>query len=458
MILKTHKKRQKVSLSFIICHLSFCVALILLLAACAGHDEDGTSLPSDDMAVSFTTTLDGDDGWADPVEARATRATTGPINSLEDLKALTYGFGVFAYSTNTTLWADAISGKAVNDANYPIPDFMLNQSVIWDVLSDRTTSDWTYEPLKYWPNSTNNATPRYISFFAYSPWTYSNENGDMTEGIVKMTNSTDKSPHVEFVQAASPSLQTDLLWANFTNATRNGNGLIVVDNNGSKTYQRVPLSFKHALACVEVYVQRIYDEPTYSGNHPEQEKHTKLFISKLKLQNTVAIINSGKLNLSTGSWDSDSGDSNDMTFDVSAINDAISSSDMTEKWPLTGYGTDQELRPLFKERRPLMLIPQELTLTPTLTYTMLTQDNSLELSTITDSEGNKYARIDHEMEGNPVRLTLQSGKKYRLVLHIGVETVRFEVESVEDWDFPMRFNPESVGDYQEEEKERTINE
>ena len=273
-----------------------------------------------------------------------------------------------------------------------------------------------------------------------------------------MTNSTDKSPHVEFVQAASPSLQTDLLWANFTNATRNGNGLIVVDNNGSKTYQRVPLSFNHALACVEVYVQRIYDEPTYSGNHPEQEKHTKLFISKLKLQNTVAIINSGKLNLSTGSWDSDSGDSNDMTFDVSAINDAISSSDMTEKWPLTGYGTDQELRPLFKERRPLMLIPQELTLTPTLTYTMLTQDNSLELSTITDSEGNKYARIDHEMEGNPVRLTLQSGKKYRLVLHIGVETVRFEVESVEDWDFPMRFNPESVGDYQEEEKERTINE
>ena len=133
-----------------------------------------------------------------------------------------------------------------------------------------------------------------------------------------------------------------------------------------------------------------------------------------------------------------------MTFAAAVLNDAVSSSDMLEKWALSGYGADQELRPLFKNGNPLMLMPQELTLTPTLKYTMLTQDNNLELSTVTDSEGNKYARIDHETAGNQINLTLQGGKKYRLVLHIGVETVRFEVVSVTDWDFPMRFNP-SIG-------------
>ena len=435
------------------------LSVLLTLTGCKSETPD-EPLSFSDAVVEFSTGMsDGDELWSElPETARSTRAI-GPINSLADLKALTDGFGVFAYFTDATIWTDAISGKAVGDASYPKPDFMFNQPVVWNLLNDNITYDWTYSPPKYWPNSSDNVTPRRISFFAYAPWTYSHDDGttDETEGIVKMTNATDKSPHIDFVQPASPTLQTDLLWASCADATRNGRGLVVLNDNGH-TYQKVPLTFKHALACVEIYVQRMYDEPTYSGKHPEQEEHTKLFISKLKLQNTTNITNSGTLNLSTGNWDSTPGSEDNMTFAEALLNDAISSSYMTEKWPLSNYGVDQELRPLFKSGRPLMIMPQDLTLTPTMTYTMLTQDNSLELSALTDSEGNKYARIDHETTGNQISLTLQGGKKYWLVLHIGVETVRFEVVSVVDWDFPMRFNPETVDNYKDEVKERTISE
>ena len=44
------------------------------------------------------------------------------------------------------------------------------------------------------------------------------------------------------------------------------------------------------------------------------------------------------------------------------------------------------------------------------------------------------------------------------MLHIGVETVRFEVVSVTDWDFPMRFNPSIGSDFHQEEQSHTINE
>lgn len=435
------------------------LSVLLTLTGC--KSETPSETPSfSDAVVEFSTGMsDGDELWSElPEPATSTRAA-GPINSLADLKALTDGFGVFAYFTDTKTWAEAISGKLVGDVTYPIPDFMFNQPVTWNLLNDNTTYDWAYSPPKYWPNSSYNATPRRISFFAYAPWTYSNDDGTTgeTAGIVRMTSATNKSPHIDFVQPASPTLQSDLLWASCADATRNGQGLVAL-NGGSYTYQKVPLRFKHALACVEVYVQRIYDEPTYGGNHPEQEKHTKLFISKLKLQNTTNIKNSGTLNLSTGDWDTTPGSDDNLTFAEAVLNNAISSSNMTEKWPLSDYGVDQELRPLFHSGRPMMLMPQDLTLTPTMTYTMLTQDNSLELSTLTDSEGNKYARIDHEKTGNQISITLQSGKKYRLVLHIGVETVRFEVASVVDWDFPMRFNPETVDNYKDETTDRTINE
>ena len=68
------------------------------LCACAGSDDEGASTPSagQQVPVSFTTSVSttaADDGDA----GRVTRATTGLIASLDDLKEL--GFGVFAYRT-----------------------------------------------------------------------------------------------------------------------------------------------------------------------------------------------------------------------------------------------------------------------------------------------------------------------------------------------------------------------
>lgn len=74
---------------------------------------------------------------------------------------------------------------------------------------------------------------------------------------------------------------------------------------------------------------------------------------------------------------------------------------------------------------------------------------------ITDSKGTPYSRIlHHDVQSEPSTVTiasaspvnLEAGKRYTLVCYIGVEHVAFQVVSVEDWDFPLRFAP-SVTDF-----------
>ena len=89
------------------------LSVLLTLTGCKSETPD-EPLSFSDAVVEFSTGMsDGDELWSElPETARSTRAI-GPINSLADLKALTDGFGVFAYFTDATIWTDAISGKAV---------------------------------------------------------------------------------------------------------------------------------------------------------------------------------------------------------------------------------------------------------------------------------------------------------------------------------------------------------
>jgi hypothetical protein len=44
-----------------------------------------------------------------------------------------------------------------------------------------------------------------------------------------------------------------------------------------------------------------------------------------------------------------------------------------------------------------------------------------------------------------------------LLIHVGVETVEFEVISIEDWDFPIRYTTD-VDDTEDETIEKIVNE
>ncbi len=77
------------------------------------------------------------------------------------------GFGVFAYYT---------AGQKY-DTN-ATPNFMYNQKVVTDenpaAITTKAASEWTYEPVKYWPNEFGDAAISddidYVSFFSYAPW------------------------------------------------------------------------------------------------------------------------------------------------------------------------------------------------------------------------------------------------------------------------------------------------
>ncbi len=491
--------------------------MAMLLAACSASDEDNMALfVEDPVAVTFSTDLTNE----------STRATTGMINNLDALTNVGEGFGVFAYLTDAANWESTLS--ADDDLSDFSNFFMQNQQVTWnnqwkeDELDANGLEvwhkDWVYSPLKYWPNYTNNVDssdgndtpgPRYISFFAYAPWADATTNP--TEGVINYTRSEDRMPHVIYKIGAADQ-QVDLLWANAIDAKRNGNGLITVNtaSNPAVTtleYQKVPLNFHHALSAIDIYVQRVYDEPAYTGKIPNVLLYPTLYISKLELKSEAladdgknALQKSGKLSLIDGTWEDDDTwkESEDgpvtITYDESVINDTIRGTANTSdefirdveldkwKWILdtkdpettdddewvdataiseeelvaeptrwkSAYGVSEDERNLIKNSMTQVLIPRKVTLIPTLTYSMVVRDDALRVNYLTDSEGHKYTRIINEVEGNSVTLDLVAGKRYTLLIRIGVEHISFELLSVVDWDFPMRFDPNVVTDFQGE--------
>lgn len=452
------------------------VALMLsavMAVSCGGKDEiDPTPVPvPENSVVGFATGL-------------GTRVTTGAINTTDDLKASSDGFGVFAYLTDDK----TLAGKFDSDNNgtYVYDDFtdyfMYNQQVTWRWAdTEMTTKDWMYDPVKYWPNSTDNATARYISFFAYAP----HSAAGAEYGVVNFTRSVDRSPHVIY-KIGDGTQQTDLLYANAIDQTRNGQGLIT---DATPTYQKVNLQFHHALAALDIFVQRVYDEPAYTGKTPASEANTKLFVSKLDLfsAGVASTVNplqkGGRLDLRTGEWSSGTAESgtawsssataadNDVTITysetmfqdiirgtaVEGTTDAqkllIADSEL-DKWGKDTenhiFGVNEQERYLIKDDMPQMFLPGKVTLIPTLTYSMVTRDDDLTNNYLEDTDGHRYSRILNIVTGNSITLDLVAGKRYTVLLRIYAEHIDFLLVSVTDWDFPMRFDPSVVSGFTEE--------
>lgn len=417
---------------------------------------------------------------------------------------------------------------------------MQNQQVTWGVqwvddkgdtnpANDENKYDWVYYPLKYWPNYTdnNNTTPgaRYVSFFAYAPW--ADASASPEAGVINYVRDGDRLPHVIY-KLGAPNQQVDLLWAKAVDTKRNGQGLITVGRNEKNTedsllFQKVPLEFHHALSAIDIYVQRVYDEPAYTGKIPNAVLYPILYVSKLELKSTTKdtdgknmLQTSGRLNLETGEWtdysDTWSGETPanawttgdvTLTYDETMFNDTIRGTTSTDtdvisdieldkwKWVLDtkntastaddewvdattipeseltdlananrwkdAYGVSEVERNLIKNTMTQVLIPRKVTLIPTLTYSMVVRDDALRVDYLTDSEGHKYTRIINEVPGNSVTLDLVA-KRYTLLIRIGVEHISFELVSVVDWDFPMRFTPDVVRGFEEDEIGHILNE
>jgi len=105
--------------------------LSLCLAACGDSAASGGDESSVPVPIGFSSDVP-------PQEKEQTRATTDAISSMY----------VFASYTQAADWKTT-----------DVPNFMYKQ------LMENSSGSWTYSPLKYWPN----ATDEKISFFAYTP-------------------------------------------------------------------------------------------------------------------------------------------------------------------------------------------------------------------------------------------------------------------------------------------------
>lgn len=459
--------------------------LIALLALCSCSEQpadEAAPTPVSDAPVTFG------------IKAVDTRSGHQGEMNLDVLKATGVGFGVYGYYTGTDTWATAATGSTV-------PDFMYNQYVEcndvptgeYDLAGNAlSVEQWTYDPVKYWPNGEGTAndetgtglTPHHVSFFAYAPHVdlditdlsvKNDPTTDPTSGIIAINGSAMpakgglRAPTVDY-KLSTTSANVDLLWATPQK-----------DLAKQKVAERVDFTFHHALASLCVMVQRVYDEPLPgTGLHPDNDADTKLFVSSLTLSGRFHT--EGRLRLDDGTWT----DLSDATFSPSAqptaafsfgsndINTLISGTLSAEtsiiqdaeldkwgrKWTDNGGaltldengsilpGVTEEPRLLHRNTSGILFIPQSgVSLTPTLTYSFVTRDDALELDYLEDSgigfdrpTVHRYSRITMNATGDPIDLgTLEGGKRYVLLCLIGVEHVSFQVVSVEDWDFPMRY-------------------
>ena len=160
---------------------------VLLLAGCSQNEITEIS-PEANPAVGFSV-----------FTGTQTKGTITDNTGTTGIQ--TTGFGVLAYYTGTD---DFGSGSHAS----PTPNFMWNQKV------EYKSSAWSYTPLKYWPNTTDEK----ISFFAYAPYADTQSAASSSNGIELTAATASGYPKITFHwNTTTPSAGVDLV---ATNAAR----------------------------------------------------------------------------------------------------------------------------------------------------------------------------------------------------------------------------------------------
>lgn len=281
-----------------------------LFAACSNDDgavagpQQEAQQTAGEVAVAF-------DSY---VNRATTRAGKVGAQDLDAIKAEKVGFGVFAYYTNADNYDQSFT-----------PNFMYNQQVTFSGTGD--AAKWSYTPIKYWPNEYGTGAlsedADKVSFFAYAPYvsvnpasgkvidkstgtgsTYTEDNGDITSGIVGMkNNSATGDPMVKYISSFYTNQQVDLTWGTVGNAdvtwyqkkvnATPANTTQTIDaykpwlnvqhpkeTSNASTDNRVKFNFNHALAALNVTV----DTKTNGTTAVAPETDTKVYIRSVTFE------------------------------------------------------------------------------------------------------------------------------------------------------------------------------
>lgn len=346
------------------------MAVAAMAVSCSS--DDVVQQVQQDNAIQFGTYLGN---------AAQSRATIADIDALKET-----GFGVTAYYTGQTAWADYTPGTNGN--------FMSNQSVTWD-----DATEWTYTPLKYWPNNPDDK----VSFFAYAPYTDENRN----------VSASAASKDITFTVNEAVLKQTDLLCA-----------APLLNQTKPSIASKLQFDFKHVLSAIGLQVEALVDEVNTeadgdtddetAANGTTLDANTNITVNSVKI--VGSFYPSGVLNPLTSVWTPAAAAERTYTFDKTAddveLVEAVANNVTTTKQQLS------------KEDAYLMVIPQEnIVLTVTVDYTVTTTDN-------VNAENTSV--VNNVITTTLPAVALEQGYKYDLCLHIGMTSVELDA-TVSDW-------------------------
>ena len=383
------------------------------------------------------------------------------------------GFGVFGYYTNSDLYvADAYQ-----------PNFMYNQRV-YNTSTTQGTLTWEYSPVKYWPNefgagAVSDEIDR-VSFFAYAPYVsvtastgvvknnsassviasslsdtqyYTEDNGDATTGIIGLSRNTAMSdPYVKYVASLDPTSCVDLCYG-VAGATVSREGLTdltagsnFIDVTKPDTESKLTFDFKHALAQLNVQIDAAVDalDPgTPLGTE------TRIYVRSIEFE---GLTDKGMLNLRDHGWyDITTGqaglDGTLVLYDgrsdgreavMAAVNEknAYLNTDLVQTDAYTQPGVTQDAVNLFANAAalttPIYVIPTGQELRVTIVYDVETQDENLPgyLSGSTTHGSSVQNAITQTVSSG---FKLSAGYSYTLKLHLGMNSVKFDVNEITDW-------------------------
>lgn len=438
-------------------------AAAMMFAAC----QDDVSQPltpdmsSDRAAVAGATPV----GFSAYTDRGVTRAgTPGPLTTTGtdgSVSLASEGFGVFAYSTGANYYTGTTK-----------PDFMYNQKV-----SMNNVGSWAYDPVKYWPNEYGSKAQSedtdMVSFFAYAPYVESDPakigEGAVvnpgSSGIMGFTrNNASGDPMVKYISTFNPANQVDLSWGVVPStstswATFNGTQSMVAGKpwidveHPANLQQPMKLSFRHALAQLNVQIDVDADVDAHTYNAAGPDAKTKVYVRSVKFS---GLAQQGTLNLNNTSannplWLNYNGqgllsetEAKPVTISGGNLNSEIRYIDSNSKG-VTGQlvnlfnvdgvtGVDQTA----KLEAPVFVIPNGQPVEVTIVYNVETEDANLAGVL---SDGVTHGSLIENTITKQVRFsgssTLAAGYKHTLRLHLGLNSVKFEAEMT-DWQSAIR--------------------
>ena len=452
------------------------VSVAAILASCSS-ESDSLRLSTDAQSAS---PIDFGTYFSNGAVTRA--GAPGAINTTDALKA-SDGFGVFAYYTQDKDY-DATGENQT-------PNWMYNQQVSWD------GKDWTYSPLKYWPNDNGTAdnngatgtTTSKVSFFAYAPFAGDPTTGALAPGEASgitgfSLNTAAGHPTVTY-KLATDGKQVDLLWGTAAKdksyETVTGTKVIVgevkdalaptnINIQKLKTGGKIAFLFKHALAkfggstetaatpnglLVKLDIDK---DGAITGG--DKDAATKVTIKNIEIKNTAAttpedlngdgdpnndkIVAGGTFDLATGLWTASTSDYVDIDHTITSPGSATGAGSETERSSATIADALAEPASVASWDA----LPAGVTTTAQNVYKKETNP----LVFIPGTKPRFKITVEYVVRTKDAHLAkgytevvqkithnvafddeVELNKKYNLLIHLGLTSVKFEA-TVADWD------------------------